>query len=31
VLAAPLLALELAGRLTEDRDGRLRALPIPPL
>jgi DNA processing protein len=30
-LAAPLLALELAGRLVEDRDGRLRALPIPPL
>lgn len=27
-LAGPLLALELAGRVQEDRDGRLRALPI---
>jgi DNA processing protein len=30
-LAAPLLELELAGRLREDRDGRLRVLPKPPL
>ncbi|MEN8160841.1 MAG: DNA-processing protein DprA, partial [Myxococcota bacterium] len=29
-LAAPLLALELAGHIVEDRDGRLRALPPAP-
>jgi DNA processing protein len=30
-LAAALLELELAGRVREDRDGRLRVLPTPPL
>jgi DNA processing protein len=30
-LAAPLLELELAGRLREDRNGTLRVLPGPPL
>jgi DNA processing protein len=30
-LAAPLLELELAGRLRQDRDGSLRVLPGPPL
>lgn len=30
-LAAALLELELAGRVREDRDGRLRVLPAPPL
>jgi DNA processing protein len=30
-LAAPLLELELSGRLREDRDGSLRVLPGPPL